>query len=134
MFSIRGIYKLPSVKQVFVIVSSLGEFLDNLLLSQMSKLRKECFEHILRLIDRINPKEALQWTIKVVSEHDFLMELKQHNPIGQVLTNRTFHSPDTLELLTISQVKNLEPSLDMSFFTPKALNTIQDEDIIEIFI
>lgn len=133
MISIKGRYTIPSLGYLLLIVSSLPEFLDSLSLSP-NILRKECFERILRLKDRIHPKAALQWKVKVMFEHDFLKVLKQYIPRGQVLANRTSHNPDTLDLLAINLVKNETPCLEASLVTPKVLETVQDQDIIEVFI
>ena len=134
MLSIIGVYKLPVLRHVFLIVDSLHDFLDSLIQSEENKIRTEYFEHILRSKDRKCPKVGLQWTIRVVCVHDFLMAIKQYIPKGRVLTNRTSHSPEELELLAINLVKTHPPSLDKPFHTPKVLSPVLDEDIIEVFI
>src|SRR5580692_9116243 len=105
MISIKGIYKIPSIKHVFFIVSSLRDFLDNSLTSQGNKTRMEYFGRILRSKDRMLPKANLQWTVKVVSEHDFLKAIKQHIPKGKVSPNRSSNNPEELELLAINLLK-----------------------------
>ena len=134
MLSIMGVYKIPAVRHVFIIVSSLHEFLDSLSLSEENKTRREYFERILRSIDRIRPKVSLQWTIKVVGVHDFLKAIKQRIPKGKVLPSQSSNNPEELELLAINLAKTRQSSPDRTFDTPKVLSAIPDDDIIEVFI
>lgn len=134
MLSIVGVYKLPVLRHVFLIVDSLHDFLDTLFLSEESRIRKGYFERILRSKDRKDPTEDLQWTIRVVCVHDFLEAIKQSIPIGTESTNQTYQNPEELELLAINLVKTHPPSLDKPFHTPKVLSRVHDEDIIEVFI
>jgi len=129
-----GIYKLPTVRHVFFIVSSLHDFLDSLSLSEENRIRREYFERILRSKDRIRPKVSLQWTIKVVCVHDFLKAIKRRIPKGKVLPSQSSHNPEELELLTINLAKTHQSDLARTFDTPKVLSAIPDDDIIEVFI
>jgi len=132
--SILGVYKIPIIKHVFFILSSVDSFLDSLALSQHNKKRMEYFEHILRSTDHRLPKEIQQWTLAIVSVDGFLSAIKQCIPIVEVSSNQSSHNPKDLELLAINLVKT-DPNLpDNTFNTPKALRVIPDEDIIEVFI
>lgn len=134
MLSIIGVYKLPVLRHIFLIVDSLHDFLDNLMQSEANKIRKGYFERILRSKDHRVPKADLQWTIRVVCVHDFLEAIKLSIPIGTVSTNQTCQNPEELELLAINLVKTHPPSRDKPFDTPKVLSRVHDEDIIEVFI
>ncbi len=134
MISIMGIYKLPTVRHVFFIVSSLHDFLDSLSLSEKNRTRREYFERILRSKDRKRPKVSLQWKIKIVCVHDFLKAIRQRIPKGKVLPSQSSRNPEELELLTINLERTPQISLDRTFDTPKVLSAIPDDDIIEVFI
>lgn len=126
MISIIGIYKIPAIKHAFFIVSSLKEFSGNSRRLPENKRRMEYFEHILRC--------KHQWTLKLMSESDFLTVLKQHKPKGIVSPNQSSCSPASLELLTINLAKTPENCLDWAYTSKKILSVIPDEDIIEVFI
>lgn len=133
MIEIKGIYKLPAIKHAFFIVSSLDEFSDNLQSCQESKRRMEYFEHILQSRDHKPPKVTPQWTLKVVSEHDFVSVLKQYSPTGQVLPIHSSDNPEFLELLAINLLKNPD-RVDPTLETTKVLSCVSDDDVIEVFI
>lgn len=131
---IKGIYKLPAIKHAFFIVSSLEEFEVSLIESLDNKKRMEYFEHILRSKDHICPKEIPLWTLKVVSESEFLKVLEQHMPKGKVSSNLSSHNPECLELLAINLIKTPEKSSDLPPSTSKVLSVMAEDDIIEVFI
>lgn len=131
---IRGIYKLPVLKHAFIIVDSLEGLSDSLQPSQGHKKRMECFERILRSKDRSIPTDTQQWTLKIMSESDFVKVLEQHNPKGRVSSNQTSCNPEHLELLAINLLKAPEILSDWTLVSPKVLSSIPDEDIIEVFI
>ncbi len=134
MIKIKGIYKLPAVKHIFFIVSSLQEFSDGARSSKESKRRMEYFERILQSKDHTPPKVTPLWKLKVMCETDFLSALKQYNPTGRVSSNRSCHNPEDLELLAINLCKTPLSSPEKTFHTPKVLSVVPDEDIIEVFI
>ena len=129
---IKAIYKLPQLKHMFFIVAPLEEssVIEQPLLG--SKRKREYFERILRSKDHIGPREAQQWTLKIVSESDFSKVLEQHRPIGQELSNPSSHSPEYLELLAINLLKT--PASSRASQNSKVLSVVPDEDIIEVFI
>lgn len=129
---ITGIYKLPEIKHAFLIVASLDEFSDNSKLSQESKRRMEYFEHILRSKENKKTKDIPQWTLKVVSEKDFLTVLKQQHPKGLISSNQSSPNPEYLELLAINLLKTSKNESELK--QRKTLSLIPDEDIIEVFI
>ncbi len=131
---LRGIYKIPSVRHAFFIVSSLQEFSEHSLVSQENKKRREYFAHTLLSRDRKHPKVAPQWKLKVMSENDFLSVLRRQKPIRQVSSNRSSDYPEELELLAINLLRNSENDLDWTSNTPKVLSVVPGEDIIEVFI
>jgi hypothetical protein len=134
MTEVKGIYKIPSHKLAFLIVSVFPDFSDSSRLSQESKKRKEYIGRILRSKDRKPPTETQQWKLKVVSEHDFLQAIALHRPKGRVSSNQSFDSPEALELLTINLLKTPGNPLDWTCKTSKGIGIIPDEDIIEVFI
>jgi hypothetical protein len=134
MSSILGIYKLPGIKHVFFIVSSLSEFFANIKMSKGSVVKTIDFEHIHLSKNHIKPIRSQQWSVKVVSEHNFLNSLKQYIPTDKVSSNQSSHIPVDLELLTINQLKTPVSSPEMTFHTPKVLSVVPDSDIIEVFI
>lgn len=131
---IKGIYKLPELKHAFIIVSSLSEFQDNSKLSKKSKRRVEYFEKILRSKDQKNQKSTRHWTLKVMSENDFVRVLSQNNKRESVSSNQPSHSPEYLELLAINLLRTSEDVSDWTYNTPKVLSSVPEEDIIEVFI
>lgn len=133
MTEIRGIYKIPSQRIAFFIVSAFPDFLDSSRLSQESKKRTEQIVRILQSKDRKIPTGVPQWKLKVVSEHDFLRAIELHTPRKKVSSNQSFDSPVPLELLAINLLETPE-SLLWTSNTPKALGVVPDEDIIEVFI
>jgi hypothetical protein len=134
MISVRGIYKIPQVRHIFFIVEPLDIPYDSLREQLSSKQKMEYFEHILRLKHHRTPKEAEQWTLKIVPADDFLSAIKQCNTKGQVSSNQSSHNPEELELLAINLVKTPPNSVHWTFNTPKVLSGVPDEDIIEVFI
>lgn len=134
MTEVRGIYKIPSLKTAFLIVSVFPDFSDSSQLSQESKKRTEYIGRTLRSKDRKLPKEIQQWKLKVVSEHDFLQAIARHRPKGLVSPSQSSDNPLALELLTINLLKTPGCLVDWTCTTPKGLGVIPDEDIIEVFI
>jgi hypothetical protein len=134
MTEVKGIYKIPSIKTVFLIISVFPAFSDSSQLSQESKKRTEYIERILRSKDRKIPKETQQWKLKVVTEHDFLQAITRCMPKGLVSSNQSFDNHITLEQLTINLLKTSESLLDCTCTTPKYIGVISQEDIIEVFI
>jgi len=124
---IIGIYKLPVIKHAFLIVSSLDEFSDSSQPSPESKRRMGYFGHILRSKENKKTKATLQWTLKVVSEKDFLTVLRQQHPKGLISSNQSSHDPEYLELLAINLLKTSKGE-------SKTLSLIPDDDVIEVFI
>jgi hypothetical protein len=134
MTNLRGIYKIPSQRLAFLIVSVFPDFLDCCRESQASKKRMEYIGRTLRSKDRSTPKESQLWKLKVVSENDFLMAIKRYKPTRKESSNQSFDSPLALELLTMNLLKTPGDLVDWTFNTPKALSVIPNEDIIEVFI
>jgi len=131
---IRGLYKIPFLKTAFLIVSFFPSFSDSLEPSLESKKRTGYIGRTLRSKDRKFPKEIQQWTLKVVSEHDFLQAIALHKPKGVISPNQTCDNPIQLELLTINLPKTPENLLDWTYSTPKGLGLVPEEDVIEVFI
>lgn len=93
----------------------------------------EYFEHILRSKDHTPPTVTRQWTLKVVSERDFLRVLEQRMPTAKESPSQSSYNPECLELIAINLLKTPEnPSRSLN--TPTVLSKIPDEDIIEVFI
>lgn len=132
--NLRGIYKIPSQRIEFLIVSAFPDFLDCFRESHASKKRMEYIGRTLRSKDRRNPKGSQLWKLKVVSENDFLMAIKRYKPTRKESSNQSFDSPLVLELLTINLLKTPCDLVDWTFNTPKALSVISNDDIIEVFI
>ncbi len=125
---VKAIYKIPALRHAFLIVSSLDEFSDKSESNQESKTQMEYFERILHLKDCTLPTETQQWTLKVMSQTDFVSAVKRRNPIGQVLSNQTSCEHPELELLAINLTKTLDG------LEKKELSFTEDADIIEVFI
>jgi len=134
MTNLRGIYKIPSQRLAFLIVSAFPDFLDCCRESQASKKRMEYIGHTLRSKDRSNPKAPQQWKLKVVSENDFLTAIKRCKPTRKESSSQSSDNPLALELLTMNLLKTPGDPVDWTFNTPKALSAIPNDDIIEVFI
>ena len=134
MNNLRGIYKIPSQRLAFLIVSAFPDFLDCCIESQASKKRMEYIGRTLRSKDRSNPKAPQHWKLKVVCENDFLTAIKRYKPTRKESSSQSFDNPLALELLTMNLLKTPCDLVDWTFNTPKALSVIPNEDIIEVFI
>jgi len=134
MMNLRGIYKIPSQRLAFLIVSVFPDFLDCCIESQEHKKRMGYIGRILRLKDRRRPRVSQQWKLKVVCENDFLTAIKRYKPKGIESSSQSFDSPLALEMLTINLLKTPGDPVDWTFNTPKALSAISNDDIIEVFI
>ncbi len=129
---IKAIYKLPQIKHAFFIVAPLEEQSTTEVQLSGNKRKREYFEQILRCKDHSSPTETQQWTLKIVSESDFVKVLKQHMPKGLELSNPSSHSPELLELLAINLLKT--PDFTNVYQEQKVLSVVPEEDIIEVFI
>lgn len=134
MMNLRGIYKVPSQRLAFLIVSVFPGFLTRCTESQASKKRTEYIGRTLRSKDRSNPKASQQWKLKVVSENDFLTAITQYKPKNLESSSQSFDNPLALEMLTINLLRTPGDIVDWTFKTSKRLGVIPDEDIIEVFI
>jgi hypothetical protein len=134
MMNLRGIYKIPSQRLAFLIVSVFPDFLTRCRESQASRKRMEYIGRTLRSKDHSKPKVAQQWKLKVVSENDFMTAITHYKPKGTESSSQSFHNPLALEMLTINLLKTPGDLVDWTFKTPKSIGVIPDEDIIEVFI
>lgn len=125
---VKAIYKIPALKHAFIIVSSLDEFSENSSSFQESRTRTEYLERILRSKNCTQPKAIRPWTLKVMSQSDFLLALRRHKPTLEVLPSQTSYDDPELELLAINLVKT-ESGLEQ-----KELSFTEEADIIEVFI
>jgi hypothetical protein len=135
MFSIRAIYRIPSQKSVFFVLSTPENSSDNPTLSSPCTERgKKRFDRILQDKNLEESKKCLKWTATILLESDFLVSLRKPEEIKEELSSPSFHNPVCMELLTINLSKNPQHPSETSFNTPKTLNMLPSEDIIEIFI
>lgn len=125
---VKAIYKIPDLRQIFLIVPSLDELSDKSQTNQESKTQTEYLEHILHEKSCILPIEIQQWTLKVMSHKDFVSAIKQRNPKGQVLSNQSSLNDPELELLAINLIKTSSDN------ESKNLSFIDESEIIEVFI
>lgn len=133
MVWIRAIYRCPKSRTEILIYddNSLTTLEDRKILEQ-SKTKTVSLEHIRHLIGRSNTTKHLQWTIKLVPASDFLSALNSHKREKVGVSNQSFRNLESLELLTMCLQK--PPHLSGSLNTPKILDEIPDEDVIEVFI
>ena len=122
---ITGIYKIPSIKHAFFVVS---EFYHE------CKRRAQYFDKILRVKGRIYLEVNQKWNLKIISQRDFLSVLEKYMPSRQISCSNSFNCPESLELLSINLIKSRELSPVCSHDTLKGLCRVADEDVIEIFI
>jgi len=134
MGKIIGVYKIPAVKHAFLIVSSIPLDLDTLEELSENTNRMEYFDHILRLKDQVGRKNIPRWTLKVLTPDEFLEVLERHKPLESRSTNQSSHNPESLELLAVNLLKDLDDDRPNACETPKVLCCVPDEDIIEVFI
>jgi hypothetical protein len=129
MNPIKGIYKIPNLKLAYFIFPSPEH---RKLKSRENKKTTEYFERILRSKDRVMPRANLLWKIKRVYECDFLETIERLSPTESRCTNLPSHTLKDMGLLSMNLVKNSES--DPTYFTPKSLDIVGIEDIIEVFI
>lgn len=99
-----------------------------------NRKKREYFEHILQLKDRMNPKEAPLWRLKLVLEDDFLLAIERYRPTEKVSSSQSLGNPEKLELLSVNLLKTLVDPLYETYETPKFLGSVREEDIIQVFI
>lgn len=131
MVWIRAIYRCPQSCTQLLIYDTLATPIDQETLSQ-SNSEIGCPEHIRRLIYRRAPKKYRHWTAKLVPLSDFLSALNMQKSETLGVSNQSFHKPESLELLAMCLENS--PCLSGSSNTPKILDSIPDEDIIQVFI
>lgn len=125
----KGIYKIPNLKLAFFVIPSPENNNSKL---PLSKKTTEYFEHILQSKDRVLPRADRLWKIKIVYECDFLSTIEQCMPRKLEYTNQSPHTLQDMGLLAMSLTKS---SVDNpTYSTPKLLETVEIEDIIEVFI
>jgi hypothetical protein len=118
MFLIKAIYRNFEGKQIFIIFEPL----------------LECFESIVRWLDRAVSTGIQQWKIEIMMMVDSLSSITLKSPKIQLSYNQSSHNPVAQELLTISLLKTPQSVLDSTSITPKEVVFMSDEDIIEVFI
>lgn len=133
MVWIRAIYRCPQSRTQLLIYDddNLTKPRDQQILRQ-SKLEIVCPERIRQLIYRRGPTKHLRWTVKLVPASDFLSALNTHKCETLGVSNQSFHNPESFELLAMCLENS--PCLSGSSNTPKILDSIPDEDIIQVFI
>lgn len=134
MLLVKGIYKLPEIRHIFIVVPSASIANDNPKLLLRNKERREYFERTVLSKDRMTKLTSLKWTIRIIREDDFLMSVGELTKRPEVSSNPSFDNPESMELLAINLLKTPLSSPDLSLHTPKVLSKVLDEDIIEVFI
>lgn len=122
---IKAIYKLPAIKHVFFITSSLDQVLENYLGVKEVEKRNRQIEHILFSKDWICSQES--WKFELITDKELLKAVSLHGGDFEY-DYLSCHKSSCLELLTINILKSNESS---NF---KVLGSIKDEDIIEVFL
>ena len=134
MIVVKGIYKLPEIKHIFIVVPSPSIANDNPKLLLQSKQRRRYFDNTVLSKDRMTKPTNLKWTIRIIPEDDFLESVRELTQRPEISSNRSFDNPENMELLAINLLKTPLSSPDLSLHTPKVLSKVFDEDIIEVFI
>ena len=135
MFSIKAIYRFPQQKSVFFVLSTPESSSDNSTLSfPYTERGKKRFDRILREENLEKSKKCLKWTVTILLESDFLTCLRKSERIKEGSTSPSFRNPVCMELLTINLSKNPQHPSEDSFNTPRTLNMLPSEDVIEVFI
>lgn len=132
--TVVALYKIPALKQVFVIVTSPRASSDNSKESKASKKRKEYFVWALLEKIRADTSNIPKWSSKILPEDDFLSVLELYKPTSKISTNQETCPPRSLEMLTISITRNVLNDLVCQQFPEKDLNFVSTEDIIEVNI
>jgi hypothetical protein len=132
--TVVALYKIPSLKQVFVIVASQKASSDSSKPSKASKKRREYFVRVLLSKGQGDNTDIPKWSSKILPEADFLAVLEQYRPTARILTNQETTCPPSLEYLTITITRNLSNILVCQHFPEKVLNFVSPEDIIEVSI
>lgn len=117
---IKAIYKLPAIKHVFFITSSLDQILEYLVVKEVEKRNRQLFSK-----DRICSQES--WKFELITDKELLNVISMHGGDFEY-DYLSCHKSSCLELLTINILKSNESS---NF---KFLGSIKDEDIIEVFL
>lgn len=116
---IKAIYKIPEMRYVFVIFSSIDEVYSSELDIKMK------FHEIIHSKYSKIPIKNQSWKIKLISQEDFLSAIPQHKS----LNNQTsYANPESMELLAINISKT------QSDISKKELSFVDDLDLIEVFI
>lgn len=131
---IKATYKIPSCKTVFFVIS------DSLCPVHIQKSPKSSIktkgilsDDVLLTIRRHSRKYP-RWTVRVMSESQFLLSIAQPIGIEFASKNPLVQNTENMKLLTINTPKTPQPNLYPSFHTPKILSNAPSEDIIEVFI
>jgi len=132
MTKLTGIYKIPALKCIIFIFSSLEGVLGKRTSLIENEKRKQEIEHILRSKNCTPPIGLQLWKFVLFEQNDFLEILASKTPRKRADTNQTFCIPENLELLAINLLKT--PKVCLDFDTHKILSSVPDEDIIEAFI
>ncbi len=129
MKPVKAVYTIPHLKLSFIIVFPHE---DTNSTSQGNRKTREYFERILLLKHRMQPREDRQWRIKRVQGNDFLKSIEQCKSISREYTSPVSRNPLSMELLAMNLGKSDDS--DPTYFTPKLLDSVEVEDIIEVFI
>jgi len=130
---IKAIYKIPSIKQTFLITEPPVDASGKHSQSSETVIKKESLEHILRWKDHINPKEVHRPTLQIISPEIFLEVIEKCTSKEAVLSNQPCYNPEDLGLLGMNLLKTPSDPIG-SLETSKRLGFVPDEDIIEVFI
>ena len=129
MKPIKGVYRIPHLNLAFFVISSPEE--KNSMLPG-NKKTMEYFERILLLKDRILPIADRQWRIKRVHENHFLESIRRCRSKGQECTSQSSDNLEYMGLLALNPGESCDS--DPTYFTPKLLDSVGINDIIEVFI
>lgn len=131
MYFIKALYRIPSIKEIFIILVScdISDAEDK----SKNKQRKQYLEHTLLAKEHTTPMPSQRWQKRLVALPDFLEVLKRHltSTVGYPI--QSSKTPD-FDLLSMNMIKEPNCQFDPSFKTKKILCEIPSQDIIEVFI
>lgn len=133
MYWIKGVYEIPSLNHVFLVVADDQNRLSLANTSQIRQKKISYFDKMLQQKDNNIFSQDAPWKVRVLREIEFLAVLNiQKNRRCESLT-QSFSISDYMDMLAMNLVKTSFAS-SQSLVSPKMLDIISDDDVIEVFI
>jgi hypothetical protein len=131
MAKLVATYKIPEMRHIFLVFALDGDKSNR---STESEKQKKCLASVLDNKYLETEKKNRPWRIRLIHEDDFLEIIQEQTGIVKCLTNPTIENSEYMELLAIN-IKTEMPHHDsLASCTPKVLDRVSKDDVIEFFI